>query len=339
MRRGLIFEQRLVAEPQRLERARPVVLDQHVGAGDQLLQDFAARLGLEVERDRLLVRPLGQKRGAHVAPVQRAVGAALAALVGLVRVLDLDHVGAEHGQLIGGERAGQHMGDVDDADAFKGSRHAAYSLLGTNRQLVSGVTAGIVARNHFDEGAYAASFARRADCASLPCSLRGARPSRRLRRFRGAVCRDTRPGRAGHRGRPVGCRSGFRFGPRETCRLEPTADTRAADLPPGQIRAAAGRRPTERPDPDGRGGCGGPTAPRPDHRYRHRVARGGGAGRYDPAADQDPLHSARRQHPAHSRHVGHRRSNARRRASAARTSPILCGTRSTICAAGCWSPN
>src|SRR5260370_23119947 len=55
--------------------------------------------------------------------VERAIGAAVAALVRLVRVLDLDHLGAEHGELIGRERAGQHMGDVDDANAREGSGH------------------------------------------------------------------------------------------------------------------------------------------------------------------------------------------------------------------------
>ncbi len=58
-----------------------------------------------------------------MAAVERAVGAAVAALVGLVRVLDLDHIGAEHGKLIGGKGARQHMRDVDDADAFEGSGH------------------------------------------------------------------------------------------------------------------------------------------------------------------------------------------------------------------------
>ena len=52
----------------------------------------------------------------------------LAALIGVVRVLDLDHVGAEHRQLISREGAGQHMGDVDDSDALKGSGHGG--LLG-----------------------------------------------------------------------------------------------------------------------------------------------------------------------------------------------------------------
>src|SRR5262247_4344141 len=36
-------------------------------------------------------------------------------------MLDLDHVGAQHGQLIGRERPGQNVGDVDHPDAFERS--------------------------------------------------------------------------------------------------------------------------------------------------------------------------------------------------------------------------
>jgi hypothetical protein len=38
-------------------------------------------------------------------------------------MLDLDDVGPEHRQLIGRERAGQHVRDVDDADPLEGSGH------------------------------------------------------------------------------------------------------------------------------------------------------------------------------------------------------------------------
>ncbi len=65
--------------------------------------------------------------------VQRAVGAAIAALVGLVGMLDLDHVGAEDGELIRRERASQHMGDVNDANALERSGHAGLLRL-VNRE-------------------------------------------------------------------------------------------------------------------------------------------------------------------------------------------------------------
>ena len=121
------LRQRLVAEAERLERAGAIVLDEHVGGGDQLLQHLAVGLGLQVERDRALVRRLGQERGAHVAVVERLVGAAAAALVGIVGMLDLDHVGAQHRELIGRERPRQHMGGVDDPDTLERS-HAYLSL-------------------------------------------------------------------------------------------------------------------------------------------------------------------------------------------------------------------
>src|SRR4029077_8482323 len=55
----------------------------------------------------------------HLAPVQFGVGPARAALVRIVRIIDLDDVGAEHRELIGGERPRQHMRHVDDADSLE----------------------------------------------------------------------------------------------------------------------------------------------------------------------------------------------------------------------------
>jgi len=52
----------------------------------------------------------------------------LAALVGLVGMLDLDHVGAQHRQLVGREWPRQHMRDVDHPDALERSRHCASPL-------------------------------------------------------------------------------------------------------------------------------------------------------------------------------------------------------------------
>ncbi len=107
------FRQRLVAQPKRVERAGAVVLHEHVGGLDQRFEDFAVALLLEVERHRALVGGLGQELRAHQLVVERLVGARAAALVGVVRVLDLDHVGAEHAELIGRERPRQNVGRVD----------------------------------------------------------------------------------------------------------------------------------------------------------------------------------------------------------------------------------
>ena len=91
--------------------------------GDKLLQDLPSRRRLKIDRDRALVRRLGQEPGAHVGVVQCVIGATAAALVGIVRVLDLDDVGALQRKLVGGKRPGQHMRDVDDADALERTPH------------------------------------------------------------------------------------------------------------------------------------------------------------------------------------------------------------------------
>jgi hypothetical protein len=114
--------ERRISEAQRLERAGAVVLHEDIGGCDQLLEDVAIGFCLQVEGDRALVGGLRQEGRAHMAAVERLVGAGSAALVGLVGMLDLDHVGAQHGQLIGGKRPGQNMGDVEHPYALERSR-------------------------------------------------------------------------------------------------------------------------------------------------------------------------------------------------------------------------
>ncbi len=55
--------------------------------------------------------------------VQHLVTAGIAALIRIVRMLDLDHIGTHQPKLIRRERTGQHMRDVDDADALERTRH------------------------------------------------------------------------------------------------------------------------------------------------------------------------------------------------------------------------
>ena len=116
---GIDLGQHVVAKAQRLERSRPVVLHQHVGGRDELFQHLPSRLGLQVQRDRSLVGSLGQEASAHQFVVQVVIGAGVSALVGLGGVFDLDHIGAEQAKLIGGERAGENVGDVEDANALE----------------------------------------------------------------------------------------------------------------------------------------------------------------------------------------------------------------------------
>jgi hypothetical protein len=113
----------VVPEPERLKRTRPVILHKSVRRGDEPLEDLAVAFRLQVQGDGALVGGLGQKRRPHVDAVEGLVGAGAAALIGLAGVLDLDHVGTEHGQLIGGKWTRQHVRGVDHPDAFERPLH------------------------------------------------------------------------------------------------------------------------------------------------------------------------------------------------------------------------
>src|SRR5262249_44127266 len=91
----------------------------HVGRGDEPFEDLAALRALEIEGDRALVGTLGEIARPHLLLVEASVATRVAALVVVVGVLDLDDVGPQQGQLIGCERPGQHVGNVDDADALE----------------------------------------------------------------------------------------------------------------------------------------------------------------------------------------------------------------------------
>ena len=96
-----------------LERARPEVLDEHVGLGDEVADEGEVVGILEVGDDRALVAvgqlPPQALAVALVAP--RHVAQAVAA-----GPLDLDHVGAEVGEVAGAVRSGEHGRQVDDPD-------------------------------------------------------------------------------------------------------------------------------------------------------------------------------------------------------------------------------
>ena len=84
----------LPAQTERGEGTRPIVLDHDVGALHEALQDVAARLGLQVQRNRPLVGALRQIARPHAPPVQLAIGTAVAGLVRIVGMLHLDDLGA-----------------------------------------------------------------------------------------------------------------------------------------------------------------------------------------------------------------------------------------------------
>jgi hypothetical protein len=55
--------------------------------------------------------------------VEPRVGAQLAREVAVLGHLDLDHLGAQQGELIGAQRPRQNVGEVQHADAGKRLRH------------------------------------------------------------------------------------------------------------------------------------------------------------------------------------------------------------------------
>ena len=69
-----------------------------------------------------------------MARVQGAVGAELAREVAAVGHLDLDDVGAEQGELVGAERPGENVGEVEDANPCQGSAHRLLSCATGGRQ-------------------------------------------------------------------------------------------------------------------------------------------------------------------------------------------------------------
>jgi hypothetical protein len=84
----------VIAEAERGECSGPVILDHHVRTLDEPFQDGTAGLALQVQGDRSLVGALGQVAGPHAASIERPIGAAIARLVGILGMLDLDDVGA-----------------------------------------------------------------------------------------------------------------------------------------------------------------------------------------------------------------------------------------------------
>ena len=111
--------QHVGAEPEPLQPPGPEVLDEHGGVGDEAEQDVAVGVVLEVEHDRALAA-VGQLEPqalavALVAPRHRAQAVAVGAL-------DLDHVGAEVGEVARAVRSGDHRRQVEHADVGERER-------------------------------------------------------------------------------------------------------------------------------------------------------------------------------------------------------------------------
>ena len=119
MRRGLRAGERLVVQPERVERSRPEVLDEDVGAVAQPQRDVACLRDVQVDRDVALP---GVLLGVVAGDAVRVDRRRQPGHVG-VRRLDLDDVGAEVLQRPRAQRPGEDPGEVDDPQARQRSGH------------------------------------------------------------------------------------------------------------------------------------------------------------------------------------------------------------------------
>src|SRR5262249_31765595 len=120
--------ERIVAEAVLLERARRLVLGEHVGLLHHLEQHGLALRMLQVERDRLLV---GVQREEVAAVHARLLGAAVAAGIALAGLLPLDDLGAQPGQELGAGGARLELGEVQHANAVEREGHSITPFAGS----------------------------------------------------------------------------------------------------------------------------------------------------------------------------------------------------------------
>jgi hypothetical protein len=100
------------------QRARPIVLHEHVGRAYELLDELEAARVPEIHAQPLLAHVLLQKVAALAIEEVRVVPARVTGR----RALDLDDFGAQPGETAGQIRSGQKMRVVDDADASERQR-------------------------------------------------------------------------------------------------------------------------------------------------------------------------------------------------------------------------
>ncbi len=104
---------RLIREPQPIDRLAPHVVDEHVRARDQSCEDALALLALQIDGDRALAT-------IEIEEDRRQPGATATPLMAHdvpLWWLDLDDVGTVVGEYLRGERTEHHAGKVDNAHA------------------------------------------------------------------------------------------------------------------------------------------------------------------------------------------------------------------------------
>ena len=100
------------AQPELVERARPVRLQEHVRLGRELAQDLDRLRPLEIEHEAALVAVERDEAHALVVADRRRRAPHVA-----LRRLDLDDVGAHVAEQRAGERAGDEIRELDDANS------------------------------------------------------------------------------------------------------------------------------------------------------------------------------------------------------------------------------
>src|SRR5690606_10701566 len=108
----VVAAQHVVAEPEPLERARTKVLDQEVGLADQLADELAAFVGLQVDTHGLLVAQ-------HARAIERLSLVLQAHVAGRIAFgrLDLDDLGPEVRHQPGAPGTGDRRAHLDHAVA------------------------------------------------------------------------------------------------------------------------------------------------------------------------------------------------------------------------------
>jgi hypothetical protein len=114
---GLALLERVVAEAQPIEHARTEVLDHHMGGVDQLEHQLAPLGRLEIDGQAALVAVGAKEKPAHAGDV--GLGRRPSALVGAAGRLDLDHVGAHVGKVLGRRGSLQIVAEADDSDVIQ----------------------------------------------------------------------------------------------------------------------------------------------------------------------------------------------------------------------------
>ncbi len=121
------LQQGVDAQAEAVQHPGAEVLHEHVGPVDELEERRLVGVGLEVERDRLLVAVRGQEvRGLARTLLPDERRAPATRVVAPLGHLHLDDARAQVAQHHGGVRPGQRPGEVDDDDVGKGPAHGAH---------------------------------------------------------------------------------------------------------------------------------------------------------------------------------------------------------------------